>query len=71
MKCPPEGGGWGNGDGKADYIVYFYCQFSKPLTDLGIWSADIPDECARKRQGVCSEPYQELVSKAEIHRGLK
>jgi predicted alpha-1,2-mannosidase len=71
MKCPPEGGGWGNGDGKADYIVYFYCQFSKPLTDLGIWSADIPDEWARKRQGVCSEPYQELVSKAEIHRGLK
>ena len=23
MKCTPEGGGWGNGDGKADYTVYF------------------------------------------------
>lgn len=31
MKCTPEGGGWGNGDGKADYTVYFCAEFSHPL----------------------------------------
>ena len=71
MKCPPEGGGWGNGGGKADYTVYFYCQFSKPLIDYGMWSMDIPDDWVRKREEVCSAPYQELVSNAKIHSGLK
>lgn len=71
MKCPPSGGGWGNGGGKPDYTVYFYCQFSKPLTDYGMWSVDIPDDWVRRRKEVCSAPYQELVSNATIHRGLK
>jgi len=31
MKCPPEGGGFGNGSGGVDYTVHFYCQFSKPF----------------------------------------
>lgn len=34
MQCTPDGGGWGNGDGKADYTVYFYAQFSKPFPDM-------------------------------------
>ena len=71
MKCPPEGGGWGNGAGKADYTVYFYCQFSKPLKDYGIWAADIPDGWVRKNEEVASESYQKLVSEAEIHKGIK
>ncbi len=29
MKCPPEGGGWGNGAGNANYTVYFSAQFSQ------------------------------------------
>ena len=66
MKCPPEGGGWGNGDGKADYTVYFYCQFSEPLDDFGIWSAEIPDDWVRKNEEVQSPRYQELVSKAQL-----
>ena len=28
MKCTPDGGGWGYGEGHADYNVYFYAQFS-------------------------------------------
>jgi predicted alpha-1,2-mannosidase len=48
MKCPPEGGGWGNGDGKADYTVYFWCEFSKPLKNVGVWSAEIPDGVDRR-----------------------
>lgn len=68
MKCTPEGGGWGNGAGKADYTVYFYAQFSKPLKDFGIWSADIPNDWTRKLEDVTSSRYQELVSKSTVEK---
>lgn len=67
MKCTPEGGGWGNGDGKANYTVYFYAEFSRPFAKHGVWSADIPDSWTRKREDIESERYQEAVSKASIH----
>jgi predicted alpha-1,2-mannosidase len=70
MKCPPEGGGWGNGAGNADYTVYFYCQFSKPLKRHGIWSADIPEGWNRKRKAIESEAYQTIVSAAPVVYGL-
>lgn len=70
MKCPPEGGGWGAGAGKADYVVYFYCQFSKPLKDYGFWNADIPD-VPRKMRFIRQENYQEAVKNAEIIQGEK
>jgi predicted alpha-1,2-mannosidase len=63
MKCPPEGGGWGAGMGNADYTVYFWCQFSKPLKDYGVWSADIPDE-GRKMRHIRKEAYQDAVKNA-------
>lgn len=66
MKCTPDGGGWGNGEGNADYTVYFYAQFSKPFKDYGIWSADIPEDWPRLREDVVSERYQEQVAKAKI-----
>lgn len=69
MRCTPDGGGWGNGDGKADYTVYFYAYFSKPLTNYGFWRATIPDNQIRKREEVMSIPYQKLIKKAEIIRG--
>jgi len=71
MKCTPEGGGWGNGDGHADYTVYFYAQFSKPLEKIGIWSADIPDDWSRKRESVESDRYQERVAKAAVRDGVR
>ena len=71
MKCPPEGGGWGNGKGKADYTVYFYCQFSKPLKDFGIWSADIPEYQVRKNFEVASEAYQKIIAEAKVYKGKK
>ncbi len=71
MKCPPEGGGWGNGDGHPDYTVYFYCQFSKPLKDYGVWSVNVPDEMIRKNNEVASEQFQNLVSKAAIQMNVK
>jgi len=71
MECTPEGGGWGNGDGKALYTVYFYAQFSKPLTNYGVWSADIPEGQARKRENIESDEYQKLIASARILPGEK
>jgi predicted alpha-1,2-mannosidase len=71
MKCTPDGGGWGDGAGHVDYTVYFYAQFSKPLKNYGVWSADIPDGWARKREDVESDKYQSQVAKAAILKGIK
>jgi len=71
MKCPPEGGGWGNGAGKADYTVYFYAQFDKAMDDFGIWSANIPDDWTRKLEDVTSEKYQQAIANSEVHKGAK
>ncbi|MDM1295250.1 glycoside hydrolase family 92 protein [Sphingobacterium sp. N143] len=69
MRCTPEGGGWGDGDGKADYTVYFYARFDKPLKKHGIWSAEIPDDWKRKRDDVQSIPYQSRVAGAKVWPG--
>lgn len=69
MHCTPEGGGWGDGDGNADYTVYFYARFDKPLKKHGIWSAEIPDDWKRKRDDVQSIPYQSRVAEAKVWPG--
>lgn len=68
MKCTPEGGGWGNGAGKADYTVYFSCQFNIPLEQCGIWKADIPDGWTRKLEDVTSQRYRNLAASAAVQR---
>ena len=67
MKCTPDGGGWGNGEGNSDYTVYYYAQFSKPLSNYGFWSADIPDEWVRKRDEVVSIPYLDTYITSSGH----
>ena len=71
MKCTPEGGGWGNGAGKANYTVYFYAKFSEPFTRTGIWSANIPDEWKRKLGKVTSDKYQKQVACAKVFKDIK
>jgi predicted alpha-1,2-mannosidase len=71
MKCTPDGGGWGDGDGKADYTVYFYAKFSKPLKTYGVWSAQIPDTANRHRVAVGSDYYQQWIAGAEILNNVK
>jgi predicted alpha-1,2-mannosidase len=71
MKCTPEGGGWGNGDGLADYTVYFYAEFSKPLKNYGVWSAAIPDSWKRKAENVFSDEYQSVIAHSAILKGTK
>ena len=71
MKCPPEGGGWGDGAGKADYTVYFYSVFSRPMTDYGVWSATVPEGADRHLQSVTSEEFINRTSNAEVIRGIE
>ena len=66
MKCTPEGGGWGNGGGKPDYIVYFYIKLSRPFNTHGFWKADIPDDWTRRREEVTSDRYKQRVAEAPI-----
>ena len=42
IKCTPAGGGWGHGAGNVSYALYFHAEFSRPLTDFGVWSAELP-----------------------------
>jgi predicted alpha-1,2-mannosidase len=71
MKCPPEGGGWGNGDGKANYTVYFSAQFSKPLKKFGVWSAEIPAGWKRKREDIENDRYRKVVAAARVLDGCR
>lgn len=66
MECTPDGGGWGNGEGNADYTVYFYAQFSKPLKAYGIWSAKIPEGQSRKLEFIDSPEFQRITADASI-----
>jgi predicted alpha-1,2-mannosidase len=71
MKCTPEGGGWGNGGGNPNYTVFFYAQFSKPLKNYGVWSADIPDDWSRKRQTIESDKFRELLAGAKVEKNCR
>lgn len=68
MKCDSSGGGWGNGEGKSDYTVYFYAEFSKPITQYGFWSADIPENQTRKIEDVVLEDYLDTIVQSRIIR---
>lgn len=65
MRCNPEGGGWGNGAGKADYTVYFYSRFSCPLTNYGVWSVDFPPGTSRKLNYITSSEFADIVREAK------
>lgn len=69
-KCTPEGGGWGNGEGKADYIIYFYMQFSKPLSRYGVWSADIHEGWPRKRDDIEKPEYVSAIINSKVRYGI-
>lgn len=66
MRCTPDGGGWGNGEGKADYTVYFYTRFSKPLERYGVWSAEFPEGMGRRLEDVASPEFAEAVRRAKV-----
>ena len=74
MLCPSSGGGWGNGDGKVSYTVYFRMEFSIPLEKFGVWQIDLPDDAFPVKRGLAtsyfqSEQYQEFVRQGKVMTG--
>lgn len=67
MKCTASNGGWGNGNGQPNYTVYFYCSFSRPMKDFGVWSADIPEGVSRKNESNDDESYFQYIRNAAVH----
>jgi len=55
IDCTPAGGGWGHGNGKANFTVFYHAEFSLPLTNVGVWSAPLPDG-----------PYNDILRKKEF-----
>ena len=71
MHCTPDTGGWGDGEGHADYTIYFHAEFSKPFSNCGFWSADIPEGASRHNDDVVSKPYLERVAASQIITGAE
>ena len=69
MRCTPDGGGWGNGDGKASYTVFFHAELSRPMEAYGFWRAQLPEGISRKNQDVVQEDYLQRIAQADILRG--
>ena len=53
MECSREGGGWMHG--KISYTVYYHAEFSRPLKNVGVWSATLPPG-----------PYTSIIAKPEF-----
>ena len=53
MDCTREGGGWMHG--KVAYTVYYHAEFSRPLKNVGVWSATLPPG-----------PYNNIIAKPEF-----
>ncbi|MDO5447436.1 MAG: glycoside hydrolase family 92 protein, partial [Prevotellaceae bacterium] len=71
LHCTPDGGGWGDGLGHADYKIFFHATLSKPMKDWGLWSADIPDGQSRHLDDVISDKYQQRIADAKVERNAR
>ena len=68
MKYTPLTGGWGDGAAKIYYDLYFYAVLSKPVSNWGFWSADVPAQMVRTDKIVNSPEYMQLLSNAAVER---
>lgn len=74
--CPASGGGWGNGDGHVSYTVYFHLEFSRPPSQFGIWTIDVPDGTFPVQNGLTTdyfetEAYRQLVQQGKVLSGCR
>lgn len=70
MRCTPEGGGWGNGAGQPNYTVFFRAEFSKPITDCGVWEVEIPAGAKRKHQAH-DDAFLKAMEAAKVTHGCR
>lgn len=71
LHCTPDGGGWGDGLGHADYKIFFHATLSKPMKDWALWSADIPEGQSRHLDDVISNEYQKRIADAKVERNAR
>jgi predicted alpha-1,2-mannosidase len=76
VHCPEQGGGWGNGAGHVNYTLYFRTEFSKPLTNFGTWSIELPSDFLDPAKGLIADnfntdAYYEKVKQAKIFAGSR
>jgi len=76
MRCPSTGGGWGNGDGKVSYTVFFRMELSKPLERFGVWKIDVADSAFPVKHGLATsyfqtDQYHQLVRRGTVLDGCK
>jgi predicted alpha-1,2-mannosidase len=76
LHCPEQGGGWGDGAGHVNYTLYFRTEFSKPLTNFGTWSIEIPPEFLDPAKGLIADNfntdvYYEKVKQAKVFAGSR
>jgi len=55
IDCTPAGGGWGHGEGKAEFTVYYHAEFDQELKNFGVWSATLP-----------SGPYNDILGQTNF-----
>jgi predicted alpha-1,2-mannosidase len=65
MKVSRKGGAW------ADYTAYFHAKFSRPLKNVGAWSAEIPDDFKRGQKEVRSPKFHEMCANAKVLPGCR
>lgn len=70
MRCTAEGGGWGDGAGHPNYTVYFHAEFSRPITNCGVWEVEIPDGARRHHQKIDPE-FLKAMASAKIISGCR
>lgn len=74
MRCPSSGGGWGNGNGKVSYTVFFHMEFSRPLEKFGVWQIDVPEDAFPVRRGLATyyfqtDAYRDLMRQGKVLNG--
>lgn len=65
IRCTPQTGGWGDGEGDVAYTLHFYARLSRPMVRHGFWRADIPASWSRHKDDVVSDRYLKRVAAAE------
>ena len=70
MKYTPNEGGWGNGDAKIYYDLYFYAVLDKAVKDWGFWKAPVPDGMKRLEKQCHSQEYMQMLdASSRSYRG--
>ena len=69
IDCRPSGGGWGNGDGKVSYRLFFHAHLSKPMRRFGFWSATLPGQMKGNNDDIVTSQYAQAMASARVVKG--